>query len=121
MGTQRLLGKFGHSLSVLRARCSQPDGDSWIPNVCWRYLVRAWIGWDQSWRQNGSFGGKKRKLTQDQRLLDIFGPRSTSVGEVLSGPVSVQDIWSVLTSVEDVDDPVEVPVGIRTCDYVGFQ
>ena len=37
---------------------------------------------------------QEEKLTRDQRLLEIFGPMPTSVGEVWSGPVSVQDIWS---------------------------
>ena len=41
-------------------------------------------------------------------MLDIFGPRPTSVGEVWSGAMSVQDIWSGSTSVEDVDTLIKV-------------
>ena len=33
----------------------------------------------------------------------IFGPRSTYVGKVWLGTVLVQDIWSGLASVEDID------------------
>ena len=47
-------------------------------------------------------------------MLEIFGPRPTSVGEVWSGPVSVQGILSVLTSVEDVDTLIDVTVGATT-------
>ena len=43
----------------------------------------------------------EEKLTREQRLLDIFGSMPTSVGEVWSEPVLVQDIWSGLASVED--------------------
>ena len=39
----------------------------------------------------------------------IFGPRPTSVGEVWSGSVLVQYIWSGLASVEDFDEPTDVP------------
>ena len=68
-----------------------------------------------------TYGDGKKQLTRDQHLLEIFGPRPTSVVEAWSGPVSVQGIWSVSTSVEDVDAPTKVPGGIRPCDYVGGQ
>ena len=41
----------------------------------------------------------------------IFGPMPKSVGEFWSEPVLVQDIWSVLASVEDVNEPTKVPGG----------
>ena len=41
-------------------------------------------------------------------MLEIFGPRLMSVGEVCSGPVSVQDICLVSMSVEDIYAPIEV-------------
>ena len=44
VGSQCLLGKVGHIIGIWRARCSQPDGDHWIPDVCWRYLVGDRIG-----------------------------------------------------------------------------
>ena len=121
MGPRCLLGKVRHSLGVWRAKCSQPDGYSQSPDVCWRYLVGAWIGWDQSRRRSRICGGRKKQLTQDQCLLDIFGLRLKSVGKVWSGPVLVQDIWSGSTLVEDVDAPTEVPGGLLPCDYVGGQ
>ena len=121
VGPRCLLGKVGHSIGVWRARCLQPDGYCWIPNVCWRYLARDRISWDRSRRRSGICGGGKKKLTRDQRLLDIFGPRPTSVGEVWLGTVLVQYIWSGSTSVEDVDAPAKVPGGILPCDYVGDQ
>ena len=40
--------------------------------------------------------------------MKIFGPRPTSVVEVWLGPVLFQDICSGLTSVEDIDAPIEV-------------
>ena len=43
------------------------------------------------------------KSLESQRLLEIFDLRPTYVGEVWFEPVLVQDIWSGLTSVEDVD------------------
>ena len=64
---------------------------------------------------------REEKLTWDQRLLEILGLRPTSVGEVWSGPVLVQYVWSGLSSVEDFDAPKKVPGGIRPCDYVGGQ
>ena len=112
MGPWCLLGKVGHSLGVWRARCSQPDGDRWIPAVYWRYLVWARVGWDRSQRRTGSCSSGKKQLTQDQRLLEIFGLRPTSVGDFWSGPMVVQDIWSGLTSVEYADALNEVPVGL---------
>ena len=54
-------------------------------------------------------------------MLETFGLRPTSVGEVWSGPVSVQDIWLVLTSAEDIDALTKVLGGIQPCDYVGEQ
>ena len=106
MGPRCLLGKVGHSLGVWRERRLQPDEYRWRLDVCWRYLVEAPIGWDQSRRQSGSYGGGKKEFTRDERLLMIFGPRPTSVGEIWSGRVSIQDIWSGLKSVEDVDYPI---------------
>ena len=41
------------------------------------------------------------------------------MGEVWLGPVSVQNIWSGLTLVEDVDNPTEVPGWLRPCGYIG--
>ena len=93
LGPWCILGKVGHSLGVWRASCSQPDGYPWIPDVYWRYLVGARIGWYQSQRWTGSCGSRKKQLTRDQRLLDIFRLRPTSVGDFCSGPVLVQDIW----------------------------
>ena len=106
VGPLCLLSKVRHSLGVWRVRCSQPDGYCWSLDVCWKYLVEAPIGWDQSRRQSGSYGGGKKEFTRDERLLMIFGPRPTSVGEIWSGRVSIQDIWSGLKSVEDVDYPI---------------
>ena len=54
-------------------------------------------------------------------MLEIFGLTPTFVGEVWLGPVLVQDIWLVPTLVEDIDAPIEVPRGLRPCDYVGDQ
>ena len=81
-------------------RCSQPDGDRWSLDVCWRYLVEDQIGWDQSRRRSGSCGGGKKELTWDQRLLIIFGPSPTPLEEVWLGPVLVQNIWSGSTPVD---------------------
>ena len=33
--------------------------------------------------------------------------------------MSVQDIWSGLTSVEDIDAPTKVLGGLSHCEYVG--
>ena len=61
-----------------------------------------------------------------QRRKEIIDLGSTPVGDILPktdvggkvwpGPVSVQDIWSVLASVEEVDAPIKVPGGIQPCD-----
>ena len=51
----------------------------------------------------------KRLLTLDKRLLEIFGPRSTSVREFWLGSVLVQYIWFGSTSVDDIDAPIKVP------------
>ena len=58
-------------------------------------------------------------MTRDECLLMIFGLKTTYVGEVCSGLMSVQNIWSVLTSVEDVDVPAKVPGGLQPCGYIG--
>ena len=104
-----MLGKVGHSLIVWQARCLQPDGDRWSPEVCWGYLVGAWISCYQSRRRSGRCGSGKKQLTLDQLMLEILGLRPKSVGGVWFGPVSVHDIWSVSMSVEDVDAPTKVP------------
>ena len=93
VGPLCMLSKVRHSLGVWQVRCSQPDGDRLSLDVCWRYLVEAPIGWDQSRLQSGSCGGGKKELNQDICLLMIFSPRPKSVREVWSGTVSVQDIW----------------------------
>ena len=72
-------------------------------------LVGAQIGWYQSWRRSGMCSGGKRLLTWDHHLLDIFGPKLTSVGEVWLGPVSIHDICSGLTLGEDVNSPNQGP------------
>ena len=100
-------------------RLSQPDGDCWGPGVYLRNVFGARIGWDRSQRLSGNCSNGKKELTRDQRMLEIFGSRPTPVGEVWLEPVLIQDICSVLTSVEDVDAPTEVPVGLSPCDYVG--
>ena len=105
MGPRCLLGKVGYNLGVWQARCSQPDGDRWSLDFCWRYLVDSPIGWEQSRCRSGSYSGGKNELTQYKRLLMTFCPRPRSVEEVWSRPMLVQDIWSGLTSVEDVDAP----------------
>ena len=87
-----------------------PVDDIWPEaDVYWGSLVGAWIGWDRSRRWSGSCGGRKRLLNRDQRMLDIFGLRPMSVGEVWLVLVAAQDIWSGSTSVEDVDALIEVP------------
>ena len=45
-------------------------------------------------------------------MLKIFGLIPTSVGEVWSGPVLVQDIWFLSTSVDDVDAQIKVLGGL---------
>ena len=112
LGPWCLLGKVGHSIRVWRAKCLQPYGNRWIPDVCWRYLVGARIGWDRSRRQIGRCDDGKKKLTWDQHLLEIFSPRPTYIVEIWSRIVLVQGIWSVSTSVEDIDAPTKVPRGI---------
>ena len=119
VGPQCLLGKVENSIDVWWARCLQPDEDIWSLNVCWRYLIWARIGWDQSRRQSRICGNRKKELTQDQRLLIIFGLRTTSVGGIWLGLVSVHDIWSWLTSVEDVNALAEVLRGLQPCGCVG--
>ena len=119
LGLRCLLGKVGHSISVWQARYLQPYGNRWIPDVCWRYLVGACIGWDWSRRRSGRYDDGKKKLTWDQHLLEIFSPRPTSVVEIWSGMVLVQDIWSVSTSVEDFNALTKVLIGIWPCDYLG--
>ena len=109
MGPRCLMDKVRNSLGVWQARCSQPEKCRKSLDVCWSYLVKAPIGWYLSRLQIRSCGGEKKRLTRDQGLLMIFGPRPTSVGEVWSSLVSVQDIWSGSVSVEDVDAPTEVP------------
>ena len=99
MGPRCLLGKVGYNLGVWQARCSQPYGYFWILDVCWKYLVKAPIQWDQSGLRSGSCGSRKEELTRDKRLLVIFGPRPTSIEGFWLGPVSVQDIRSGSTSV----------------------
>ena len=87
----------------------------------WRLLDRQRIldifgrdrfGWDQSQLRTGSCGSRKKQLTRDRYMLEIFGLRPTSVGEFWLGPVLVQDIWSGLTSVEYDDALTKVPVGL---------
>ena len=46
VGPRCLLSKVGNSIGVWRVRCSQPDGDCCILDVCWRYLVEALIRWE---------------------------------------------------------------------------
>ena len=108
VGPRRLLGKVGHRLGVWRESCSQPGRYCQIPNVCWKCLVGAWIGWDKSQYWSGGCCGGKKLLTQDQRLLEIFGPIPMYVGEVWLGHVLVHYIWLVLTSVENVDAQIKV-------------
>ena len=94
VGLRCLLGKVGHSIGVWQGRCLQPDGDCWSLNICWRYLFGDWIGWDWLQGRSGICGGRKKYLTRDQCQLMIFGPKPTSIREVWSGTVLVQDIWS---------------------------
>ena len=82
MGPRCLLDKVKNSLSVWRVRFSHHDVDWGNLGICWRYLVEATIGWDQSRHQSGICSGGKKGLTQEQVLLVIFEPRPTSVGEV---------------------------------------
>ena len=118
MGLRFLLETFGNSLGIWRSRCSQPNGDRESLDVCWRYLVEAPIGWDQSRLRIRRCGGGKKELSWDQGLFIIFGPKPKSVREVWLGLVLVQDIWSILASVEDVDAPTEVPGGQRPYECV---
>ena len=119
VGPRCLLEKVGNSLGVWRARCSQPDGDQGSLDDCWRYLSEAPIRWDRSRHRSGSCGSGKKVLTRDQGLLVVFGPSPTSVGKVGSRPVSVQYIWLVSASVEEVDAPTEVLGGRQPCGCVG--
>ena len=48
----------------------------------------------------------------------IFGPRLTSFEGAWSGPLLVQDIWSVFLSVEEVDALTEFQGGRQPCGYI---
>ena len=93
VGPQRLLGKVGRNLGVWQGRCLWPDGDYGSFNVCWRYSVRDYIGWDWPRRRRGICGIRKRLLDWDWRLLEIFGLIPTSIRDIWSGPMLVWDIW----------------------------
>ena len=41
VGPRCILGKVRHSLGVWIMRFSQPDGDRWVLNIFWKYLVGA--------------------------------------------------------------------------------
>ena len=58
-----------------------------------------------------SYGGGKRSLDLERRLLDIFGLGLCRFGIFGSG----------LTSVEDVNDPDRSPRDDMPCGYVGSQ